>query len=61
LIRRISEGRTLVMIEHDMSVVFGLADRISVLVYGRIIASDTPANIKANAAVQQAYLGTVAA
>ena len=60
LIRRISEGRTLVMIEHDMSVVFGLADRISVLVYGRIIASDTPANIKANAAVQQAYLGTVA-
>ena len=61
LIRRISEGRTLVMIEHDMSVVFGLADRISVLVYGQIIASDTPANIKANAAVQQAYLGTVAA
>ena len=60
LIRRISEGRTLVMIEHDMSVVFGLADRISVLVYGQIIASDTPANIKANAAVQQAYLGTVA-
>jgi branched-chain amino acid transport system ATP-binding protein len=60
LIRRISEGRTLVMIEHDMSVVFGFADRISVLVYGRIIASDTPANIKANAAVQQAYLGTVA-
>ena len=60
LIRRISEGRTLVMIEHDMSVVFGLADRISVLVYGRIIASDTPANIKANAAVQQAYLGTAA-
>ena len=60
LIRRISEGRTLVMIEHDMSVVFGLADRISVLVYGQIIASDTPANIKANAVVQQAYLGTVA-
>jgi branched-chain amino acid transport system ATP-binding protein len=61
LIRKISEGRTLVMIEHDMSVVFDLADRISVLVYGQIIASDTPPKIKANAAVQQAYLGTVAA
>ena len=61
LIRKISEGRTLVMIEHDMSVVFDLADRISVLVYGQIIASDTPVKIKANAAVQQAYLGTVAA
>ena len=61
LIRKVSEGRTLVMIEHDMSVVFDLADRISVLVYGQIIASDAPANIKANAAVQQAYLGTAAA
>jgi branched-chain amino acid transport system ATP-binding protein len=61
LIRRISEGRTLVMIEHDMSVVFDLADRISVLVYGEIIASDVPGRIKANAAVQQAYLGTAAA
>jgi branched-chain amino acid transport system ATP-binding protein len=61
LIRKISEGRTLIMIEHDMSVVFDLADRISVLVYGQIIASDTPSRIKANAAVQQAYLGTAAA
>ena len=61
LIRRISEGRTLIMIEHDMSVVFDLADRISVLVYGQIIASDAPARIKADAAVQQAYLGTAAA
>ena len=60
LIRKISEGRTLVMIEHDMSVVFDLADRISVLVYGQTIASDTPAQIKANASVHQAYLGTVA-
>ena len=58
LIRRISERRTLVMVEHDMSVVFGLADRISVLVYGEIIATDTPARIRANAAVQTAYLGT---
>ena len=57
LIRRISEGRTLIMVEHDMSVVFGLADRISVLVYGQIIASDTPQAIRANAAVREAYLG----
>jgi branched-chain amino acid transport system ATP-binding protein len=61
LIRKISEGRTLIMIEHDMSVVFDLADRISVLVYGQIIASDTPAMIKANPAVQEAYLGTAVA
>ncbi len=61
LIRKVSEGKTLVMIEHDMSVVFDLADRISVLVYGQLIASDTPARIKADPAVKQAYLGTVAA
>ena len=42
LIRTVSQGRTLVMVEHDMSVVFDLADRISVLVYGEIIATDTP-------------------
>ena len=57
LIRRVSEGKTLVMVEHDMSVVFDLADRISVLVYGEIIANDTPDAIRANAAVQEAYLG----
>jgi branched-chain amino acid transport system ATP-binding protein len=61
LIRKVSEGRTLLMIEHDMQVVFDLADRISVLVYGQVIASDTPKRIKQNAAVQQAYLGTEAA
>lgn len=61
LIRKVSENRTLLMIEHDMHVVFDLADRVSVLVYGEVIASDTPARIKANAAVQQAYLGTEAA
>jgi branched-chain amino acid transport system ATP-binding protein len=61
LIRKVSEGKTLVMIEHDMSVVFDLADRISVLVYGQIVASDEPARIKANPMVQQAYLGTAAA
>ncbi len=57
LIRRVTEGKTLVMVEHDMSVVFGLADRISVLVYGKIIATGTPAEIRANPAVQEAYLG----
>ena len=46
LIRRLTEGRTLVIVEHDMSVVFGLADRISVLVYGQIIASGTPDEIR---------------
>jgi branched-chain amino acid transport system ATP-binding protein len=58
LIRKVSQGRTLIMIEHDMGVVFDLADRISVLVYGQIIASDIPAKIKQDAAVQTAYLGT---
>jgi branched-chain amino acid transport system ATP-binding protein len=61
LIRNVSENRTLLMIEHDMGVVFDLADRISVLVYGEVIASDTPERIKSNAEVQQAYLGTEAA
>jgi branched-chain amino acid transport system ATP-binding protein len=60
LIRRVSEGRTLIMIEHDMDVVFDLADRISVLVYGEIIASDVPTLIKQDRAVQTAYLGTAA-
>ncbi|MGH1359788.1 MAG: ABC transporter ATP-binding protein [Burkholderiaceae bacterium] len=57
LIRRVTEGKTLVMVEHDMGVVFGLADRISVLVYGQIIASGTPDQIRGNAAVREAYLG----
>ena len=57
LIRRLTKDRTLLIIEHDMSVVFGLADRISVLVYGRILASDTPERIRENAEVQEAYLG----
>jgi branched-chain amino acid transport system ATP-binding protein len=60
LIRKVSEGRTLIMIEHDMGVVFDLADRISVLVYGEIIASDSPARIRQDGAVQTAYLGTAA-
>ena len=60
LIRSVTQGRTLVMVEHDMGVVFDLADRISVLVYGEIIATDVPARIRENAAVQEAYLGTAA-
>ena len=59
LIRAVSRDRTLVMVEHDMSVVFGLADRISVLVYGEIVASDTPERIRANEAVRAAYLGSL--
>lgn len=57
LIRRVTEGKTLVMVEHDMEVVFNLADRVSVLVYGELIATDTPQAIRANTAVQEAYLG----
>ena len=58
LIRKVSEGKTLVMVEHDMGVVFNLADRISVLVYGEVIATGKPEEIRANARVQEAYLGT---
>jgi len=57
LIKRITQDKTLIMVEHDMSVIFDVADRISVLVYGEIIATDVPANIRGNAAVQEAYLG----
>ena len=61
LIRAVSEGKTLLMVEHDMNVVFGLADTITVLVYGEVIASGPPAEIRANRAVQEAYLGSEAA
>ena len=60
LIRKVSEGKTLVMVEHDMGVVFNLADRISVLVYGEVIATGKPEEIRANPKVQEAYLGTAA-
>ena len=59
LIRDVTVGKTLVMVEHDMGVIFDLADRISVLVYGEIIATGAPAEIRANKAVQEAYLGTL--
>ncbi|HTB05111.1 MAG TPA: ABC transporter ATP-binding protein [Bradyrhizobium sp.] len=61
LIRRVSAGKTLVMVEHDMKVVFDLADVITVLVYGKVIASGPPQAVSANAAVQEAYLGAMAA
>jgi branched-chain amino acid transport system ATP-binding protein len=57
LIRRVTAGKTLVMVEHDMGVVFNLADRISVLVYGEVLATGAPHEIRANPAVQEAYLG----
>lgn len=60
LIRRVSEGRTLVMIEHDLGVVFGLADRISVLAEGRVIASGPPDRVRGDPAVRTAYLGAAA-
>jgi len=61
LIREVTEGKTLLTIEHDMGVVFGLADRIAVVVYGEVIAFDTPEAVKANPRVQEAYLGSVLA
>ncbi len=57
LIRKVTIGKTLLMVEHDMSVVFGLADKIAVVVYGEVIACDTPINIRSNQKVKDAYLG----
>ncbi|OGB20681.1 MAG: ABC transporter ATP-binding protein [Burkholderiales bacterium RIFCSPLOWO2_02_FULL_57_36] len=57
LIRKVTIGKTLLIVEHDMGVVFGLADRIAVLVYGEVIACDIPSKIRGNAKVQEAYLG----
>jgi branched-chain amino acid transport system ATP-binding protein len=57
LIRSIAKDKTVVVVEHDMGVVFDLAEKISVLVYGEIIASDIPENIRNNQKVQEAYLG----
>ncbi len=61
LIRRLTEGKTVVIIEHDMDVVFSLADRITVLHYGQILATGPPAEIRQNQAVKDAYLGELEA
>ena len=60
LIREVTEGKTLLTVEHDMGVVFGLADKIAVVVYGEVIAFDTPDAVRANPRVQEAYLGSPA-
>ena len=57
LIRNIAKNRTVLIVEHDMGVVFDLSDTISVLVYGEVICSDKPENVKINKAVKEAYLG----
>jgi len=57
MIRRITKDRTLLVVEHDMSVVFALAEKIAVLVYGEIIASGAPDDIRNNPQVREAYLG----
>jgi branched-chain amino acid transport system ATP-binding protein len=59
LIRRVTQGKTLLMVEHDMKVVFDLADVITVMVYGQVIVSGPPAEVRANRAVQEAYLGAL--
>ncbi|HUG23403.1 ABC transporter ATP-binding protein [Piscinibacter sp.] len=61
LIREVTVGKTLLTVEHDMGVVFGLADKIAVLVYGEVIAFDEPEAVRANPRVQEAYLGSVLA
>ena len=61
LIREVTVGKTLLTVEHDMGVVFGLADKIAVLVYGEVIAFDIPDRVRADARVQEAYLGSVLA
>ncbi len=57
LIKKLTVGKTVVIIEHDMDVVFNLADRITVLHYGRILATGTPDEIRKNQDVKDAYLG----
>ena len=58
LIKDVTVGKTLLTVEHDMGVVFGLADKIAVVVYGEVIAFDTPEAVRANQRVQEAYLGS---
>jgi branched-chain amino acid transport system ATP-binding protein len=58
LIKEVTVGKTLLTVEHDMGVVFGLADKIAVVVYGEVIAFDTPEKVRATPKVQEAYLGS---
>ncbi|HVY19277.1 MAG TPA: branched-chain amino acid ABC transporter ATP-binding protein/permease [Bauldia sp.] len=59
LLKRLAIGRTLVVVEHDMDALFGMADRVTVLAQGRILTEGTPAEVQGSAAVQEAYLGGV--
>ncbi len=61
LIKEVTVGKTLLTVEHDMGVVFGLADKIAVVVYGEVLAYDVPEAVRANARVQEAYLGSTVA
>ena len=61
LIKEVTVGKTLLTVEHDMGVVFGLADKIAVVVYGEVLAYDTPEAVRANQLVQEAYLGSAVA
>ena len=58
LIKEVTVGKTLLTVEHDMGVVFGLADKIAVVVYGEVIAYDVPEAVRADQRVQEAYLGS---
>jgi len=57
LLEQLKPGHAILLVEHDMDAVFRVADRITVMVNGRVIASDTPDEVRSNAEVQRAYLG----
>ena len=57
ILKKLKTGKTMILIEHDMNAVFSLADRITVIVYGKIIATGSPKEIRANQKVKAAYLG----